>query len=281
MSDSATRSVEKWTEIEHLPEWDEEFYQVYTAKKYGKRLMLKALKPELRDQQEYRNLIEKEFDIRYNLAHPHIVMINDFEEVPGLGMCIITDNIHGDSLQTLIDNKQVDEDVIKKVTNQLVEALQYIQSNHIVHHPLTAERVIFTDNIHNLKLIDVGFDQKNHLTPADAAEDIYNFGVILNKTLDAAPSRHPELRRVAVKCMAKDPARRYRDIEALKSALNNYNKNRLYITIIIFLAIMVIVLAWINSPWAPAPPEEVQNQERHIDLSFKHRAPDTSIKKIF
>ena len=22
----------KWTEIEHLPEWDEEFYDVYTAK---------------------------------------------------------------------------------------------------------------------------------------------------------------------------------------------------------------------------------------------------------
>lgn len=27
-------STEKWTEIEHLPEWDEEFYHVYTAKKF-------------------------------------------------------------------------------------------------------------------------------------------------------------------------------------------------------------------------------------------------------
>ncbi|MDE7155869.1 MAG: hypothetical protein K2N79_06245, partial [Muribaculaceae bacterium] len=117
MNDNSNRPIEKWTEIEHLPEWDEEFYQIYTAKKYGKQLMLKALKPEFRDNPEYRSLIEKEFDVRYNLAHPHIVMINDFEEVPGLGMCIITDNIHGDSLQTLIDNKQVDEDVIKKVTN--------------------------------------------------------------------------------------------------------------------------------------------------------------------
>ena len=25
-------SAPKWTEIEHLPEWDEEFYHVYTAK---------------------------------------------------------------------------------------------------------------------------------------------------------------------------------------------------------------------------------------------------------
>ena len=34
-------SSSKWTEIEHLPEWDEEFYHVYTAKKHGKWLMLK------------------------------------------------------------------------------------------------------------------------------------------------------------------------------------------------------------------------------------------------
>lgn len=38
----------KWTEIEHLPEWDEEFYHVYTAKKFGKWLMLKTLRPELK-----------------------------------------------------------------------------------------------------------------------------------------------------------------------------------------------------------------------------------------
>ena len=39
----------KWTEIEHLPEWDEEFYDVYTARKHGKWVMLKTLKPALRD----------------------------------------------------------------------------------------------------------------------------------------------------------------------------------------------------------------------------------------
>lgn len=281
MSDFAHHQVPKWTEIEHLPEWDEEFYQIYTAKKYGKWLMLKALKPELRDKPEYREMIEKEFDVRYNLAHPHIVMINDFEEVPGLGMCIITDDIYGESLQKLIDTGKVDEDVLHKITTQLVEALQYIQSNHIVHYPLTTDRVIFTDKIHNLKLIDVGFDQKNHLTPADSAEDIYNFGVVLNKTLDALPTKHPDLRRVAVKCMAKDPSRRYRDIEALKSALNNHYKNRLYITVIIFLAIMVIVLAWLNSSWAPAPPEELQSQEKHINLSVKPTPSIQSIQNIF
>ena len=50
----------RWTEIEHLPEWDEEFYDVYTAKKFGKWVMLKTLKEELRDDPKYQAMIEKE-----------------------------------------------------------------------------------------------------------------------------------------------------------------------------------------------------------------------------
>ena len=33
----------KWTDMTLLPEWEEEFYNVYTAKKHGKWVMLKAL----------------------------------------------------------------------------------------------------------------------------------------------------------------------------------------------------------------------------------------------
>ena len=128
-------STEKWTEIEHLPEWDEEFYHVYTAKKFGKWLMLKTLRPELKGVPEYEQMIEKEFEVRYNLAHPHIIMINDFEEVPGLGMCIITDDVYGDSLEKLIREGKVTEAHLDKLQHQLLDALDYIQANHLEHHP--------------------------------------------------------------------------------------------------------------------------------------------------
>ena len=178
-------SAPKWTEIEHLPEWDEEFYHVYTAKKYGKWLMLKTLRPELKGQEKYEKMIEKEFEVRYNLAHPHIIMINDYEEVPGVGMCIITDDVYGDSLEKLIREHKVTDEHIYKLHHQLLDALDYIQSNHLAHHPLDASRIIFTENIGNLKLIDVGFDQKNFLTHEETNNDIYNYGVLLNRALDA------------------------------------------------------------------------------------------------
>ncbi|MDE6081577.1 MAG: protein kinase [Muribaculaceae bacterium] len=242
-----------WTEIEHLPEWAEEIYEVYTAKKHGKWLMLKTLRPELRDKEEYARMIEKEFDVRYNLAHPHIVMINDFEEVPGLGLCIITDDVYGESLRKIIASGKADTDILNKVTTQLVEAMEYIQTNHIVHHPITADRIIFTENIHNLKVIDVGFDQSNHLTDTSTSEDINNFGVILNDLLDHLPADAggAHLRKVAQRCMDPDPKRRYRDIQDLKMAISNRSNNRLYIIIIVFLSLMILLLAWLNSSKAP------------------------------
>lgn len=243
MSESAPNT--KWTEIELLPEWDEEFYDVYTAKKFGKWLMLKTLKPQYRGIEKYEAMIEKEFDVRYNLAHPHIVMINDFEEVPGIGRCIITDDVYGDSLRKLIDEKRVTPKHIEQLRHQLVSAMDYIQSNHIVHHPIRPERIIFTENIGNLKLIDVGFDQKEHLEPTDAAEDIYNYGLVLKEVLDSVDGEYPNLHKIADQCTDPNPSRRYRDVQDLHLALERRSGNRLYLMIIIFLVLMILFLAGI------------------------------------
>ena len=169
MSKDEQATQQKWTEIEHLPEWDEEYYDVYTAKKHGKWLMLKTLKPAYKDDPRFQAMIEKEFDVRYNLAHPHIVMINDFEDVPTLGRCIITDDVYGLSLRKLIDTGKLEPMHLDKVCTQLVDALDYIQRNHIVHFPVRPETIIFTENIGNLKLIDVGFDQRESLTTTYSA----------------------------------------------------------------------------------------------------------------
>ena len=243
MSENAPNT--KWTEIELLPEWDEEFYDVYTAKKFGKWLMLKTLKPQYRGIEKYEAMIEKEFDVRYNLAHPHIVLINDFEDVPGIGRCIITDDVYGDSLRKLIDEKRVTPKHIEQLRHHLVSAMDYIQSNHIVHHPIRPERIIFTENIGNLKLIDVGFDQKDHLEPTDAADDIYNYGMVLKEALDSVEDNYPNLRKIAERCTDPNKSRRYRDVQDLHLALERRSGNRLYLLIIIFLVLMIMFLTWL------------------------------------
>ena len=240
-----TDTAERWTEIEHLPEWDEEFYLVYTARKLGKWVMLKTLRPELRDDEKYVRMIEQEFDVRYNLAHPNIVMINDFEHVPGLGRCIVCDDVYGTSLRKLIDEGKVTPAHIEQLRRCLPSALAYIQTNHIVHHPIRPERIIFTENIGNLKLIDVGFEQRESLSRAAACDDIRAYGEVVLETLDSSGIADPALHAVAERCVRTD-SRRIAGVDELQLALSGHGRsNRLYIMIIAFLVVMVAVLGWL------------------------------------
>lgn len=236
----------KWTEIEHLPQWDEKYYYVYTAKKHGKWVMLKALRPEFRNDPLMRSMIEKEFDVRYNLAHPHIIMINDFEDVPGIGRCIITDDVYGNSLRYLIDKGEVTEATLNKITSDLVDAMEYIQENHLIHHPLRPESIIFTEKIHNLKVIDVGFDQLEFLSVNETGGDMKQFGLVLKETLHALykekdiPPHHQHLEKIARECISDNC--RYHSVQDLKLALNNRNQSKLLALVITFLLVMIIIL---------------------------------------
>ena len=246
-----TDSESKWSELTLLPEWEEEFCLVYRVKKYGKWVMLKCLKPEYKEKPEFRVMLEKEFDVRYNLAHPNIVMINDFEPIPGLGMCIITDNVYGKSLRELIDARAIDADLLLKIKTQLPDALAYIQENHIVHRPLRPEMIMITEEGRNIKLIDVGFDQRNRLKAQDCLDDIYNYGDILRQVLNVYPSKQILLRHIADRCTDPNPRRRFHDIQELRLAIEKRSGNAMYIAIIAFILAMSVLLAWLNSRRSP------------------------------
>ena len=216
--------------------------------------MLKTLKPEYKDDPRFQAMIEKEFDVRYNLAHPAIVMINDYEDVPGLGRCIITDDVYGSSLAKLLKDNKVTKEHVERLCTQMIDAMEYIQKNHLVHFPLTPERIVFTENIGNLKLIDVGFDQHDQLTPAEASDDIKAFGHILRQAVAACPDTPERLRRVADRCCSNNPRERYSTIHQLRMALAQRSANRFYIAIIIFLLLMIGLLIWVitnHSPYNP------------------------------
>ena len=101
-------------------------------------------------------MLEKEFDIRYNLCHPNIVMVNDLEVVPGVGKAIITDDAYGYSLRRLIDEKRLTPKIIHRLQTQLLDAMEYIQENHVQHRPITPDSILFTEYNENLKARECG-----------------------------------------------------------------------------------------------------------------------------
>ena len=238
---TAPQGDQRWTEIELLPAWGEEFYDVYTARKFGKWVMLKTLKPQYRDDERYRAMIEKEFDVRYNLSHPNIVMINDFEDVPGIGRCIITDDVYGKSLATLLNENALTDKHFSELCTRLPMALEYIQQNHLAHHPLRPETIIFTENVGNLKLIDVGFDQKSRLSHQDTNDDLVNYGRIMQQVLERTGRHDPRLARVADRAAQGG----YRDVQGLRMALDGRSQQKFYVMVICFLVVLVAVLSWL------------------------------------
>lgn len=231
----------KWTDMTLLPEWEEEFYDVYTARKHGKWVMLKALKMELREDPKYRAMLEREFETRYNLAHANIVMVNDYEEIPGIGRCIITDDVYGYSLRRLIDEKHLTPRIVHRLETQLLDALDYIQENHIVHQPISPDNIIFTEYTENLKLINVGYDHKEELSEQDTQADIRAYGEVLGEVLDHLPASLPRLRHIA----ANAEAGKYKSIPELRLAIERRSSATIYVCICIFIAVMTALLCWL------------------------------------
>lgn len=234
----------KWSDLTLLPEWEEEYYDVYTVRKHGKWIMLKALKAQYKDLPEYKEMLGQEFDTRYNLAHPNIVMVNDFEDVPGVGMAIVTDDVYGYSLRRLIDEKRLTPKIVYRLQTQLLDAMQYIQENHIVHHPITPDNIIFTEYNENLKLTNVGYDQHSRISTQDAMADIRSYGEVLSEVLDHLPTSMPRLRRIATKCKAGDKA--FSTVADIQLAMERRDSAQIYWLLISFIAAMLLLLFWLT-----------------------------------
>lgn len=232
----------KWSDLTLLPEWEEEFYDVYTVRKHGKWVMLKALKKQYAEDPKYRQMLEREFDTRYNLAHANIVMVNDLEMVPEAGMSIITDDVYGYSLRRLIDEKRLTPKILHRLQTQLPDALEYIQENHIIHHPITPDNIIFTEYTENLKLINVGYDHTDSLTPQDTAEDIRAYGEVLREVLANLPTSLPRLNKIARKCIDGD----YKTMTDVRLAMERRSSSQLFTILAVFIMLMVALLIYLS-----------------------------------
>ena len=162
---------------------------LYTATKFGKKVILKGLKPEFKKERFYQDLLKKEFEISYFLDHPNIVKIIDFQNISNIGDCIVMEYVEGVTLREFIesqrDNKTSSRDVThytdenkhdvigasckvvrsrgrrdkrvyEKIFNELLDAMEYFHSKQIIHRDLKPDNILITNNGNNVKIIDFG-----------------------------------------------------------------------------------------------------------------------------
>lgn len=173
------------------------------AKRYGRWWVLKGLKEPYRQDENYKNLLHKEFDILISLQHPNIVSAYSMEEIPEMGTCIVMEWIDGITLEHWSGKKTEGEGIFL----QLLDAVHYIHAKQIVHRDLKPSNIIITHNGNHVKLIDFGLSDTDdfailkqpagtpgYISPeqiisrqADIRNDIFSIGCILEMILPGKP----------------------------------------------------------------------------------------------
>ncbi len=212
---------------------------LYTATKFGKKVVLKGLKPEFKKERFYQDLLKKEFEISYFLDHPNIVKIIDFQNILNIGDCIVMEYVEGVTLREFVESQRIEEAqnrrdkrVLEKIFNELLDAMEYFHSKQIIHRDLKPDNILITNNGNNVKIIDFGLSDaddyvilkqaagtRKYAAPEqlipnntiDCRADIYSLGIILKNNFPK--SYH----KIAEKCAQQDKEKRFSSVGDIRN----------------------------------------------------------------
>ena len=238
---------------------------VYRTRINDKWLLLKRIKPEFREHPAYINSLEKEFNLGFNLDHPHIVKyLNRGTDADGL--YLIAEYIDGLSLPNLIQQNPSgikDYKLIEKIILQLSDALNYLHKQQIFHLDLKPENIIITHKGNNVKIIDFGLscsdsfisipsgtkkysspEQINNIKSVDAGSDIYSLGIIFlelitgTTDLSALKNIRKVYKKIISKCVEQIQNNRFESTEEIIVLLNKKSR----IKTITIIGILVLLM---------------------------------------
>ncbi|KAL3658865.1 hypothetical protein V7S43_016227 [Phytophthora oleae] len=143
---------------------------------------------------EEKQSVVREQVIHKGLDHPHIVKLLDVYEDDGAHYFIL-ERADSGSLNTMITGAGMDENKCREFFRQLLQALEYLHSNNIVHHDIKPHNVLLDDDGTTVKLCDFGasraFDA--HETSLPFAGIFGTVGYIAPELLDGKASYGPAI----------------------------------------------------------------------------------------
>lgn len=228
----------------------------YKAKAFGKLLFVKELKPELASDTLMRSAFRKEQELGLRLDHPglprYVYVSGWLPTHKYVAMEFIDGLTLDDFIRKYPDFFSNSKNVVNFISD-LVEILDYLHSNQVLHLDLKPSNIMLTRVGHKVKLIDLGFavtdsitDSAGH-TPgfvsperlegkADLNEgvDFYGVGKILEFIRRATP-KFPvrKFRNLEQKLLSSDVNRRPRskdDVMKLTGGNAAWRKPLLYIS---------------------------------------------------
>ncbi len=238
--------------------------RLFSAVRYGKRYVLKCLKPDFLLTPIYRQSLMKEFEIGLQLDHPNICRTISMETVGELGDCIVMEYIDGESLESIISHNTITESMARKTANGLLDAMEYLHAKQIVHRDIKPSNIMITHKGGKVKLIDFGLSDsetfcilkipagtRGYMAPeqllpgaqSDPSADIYSFGKVMVRMAELTSSR--QLMKIGQICAEDDVKRRPADVSEVKKLMGKNGKWRTLLNVLLVsasIALMAVIV---------------------------------------
>lgn len=244
----------------------------YRVRINGKWHFLKRPKGEMSSNPLYITAFEREFDIGYRLEHKSLVRYID-KRIDEQGVYILTEMVDGDNLDEFVSKNSdyfKDKRKLKEFVTQMLDVLDYLHNNQVLHLDLTPSNIMITRVGHKVKLVDLGFaysdcyqsiaagmtreyaaPEQLHGGEVGPWTDIYALGKVLLALFNndermggfrAVPSC---CRSFVKKCVETDPQLRFATVAQARQFLSKKQSNHTLIAgILISIAMLLMLIVW-------------------------------------
>lgn len=257
---------------------------VYTASFNGKKVIVKALKPECANDAVCKASLRQEYETTSMLDNKYIRKALDFVQIEGLGDCIVFEFIDGKSLAEHVRVGTLSEKQVKGLLAEVCEGLLYMHRNGIVHCNLNPENILVTANDCRAKLIDVGIPETKQdadrellikemefVAPEiikgedfDSRADIYSLGKIMEFIGERNISK--QFGAVAMHCTQFSKEQRFDNISDVRSAIT---KSHPFVKVLIIVVVLAALagLALVYVPKIKANVEKERAERLAVDFN--------------
>ncbi len=233
--------------------------RLFTAINKGKKVVLKTLKEEFANDEQCREELKKEYEATAQLENRFIRKALGFENVQGLGDCLVLEFIEGKSLAEHVRVGTLNEKQIKSILIDLCDGLNYMHRHGILHCDLKPENILVTASDSRAKIIDIGLPEMDYKTDrellikenefiapelikneeGDPRSDVYSVGKIIEFIIER--NMLNQYQSVATHCTQFSREQRFDDITEVRSLITKgYSVVKL---ILILVALAAIALA--------------------------------------
>ena len=237
----------------------------YKVRIDGRLLFMKRLRPELRNDNRYRDIFYKEFNIGKGIKSPYVVEYVDIKD-DASGLYILMEYITGSTLQDKLAREPeyfLREENVKRLLLQLCEALKALHKENVAHLDISLNNIIISQTSNELKLLDLGFCLSNYddynlgyspkfsapeiasgnVKEIDARTDIYAVGRILQYIEEKSGAKFSGcLQRIKERCLQPSKEKRYNNVDEIIAAINYYEKRGKYLGVAAVALVMLGIL---------------------------------------